>query len=65
MNGYQKLLTGRELLKALWPNGGGRSLRWLRYQVRDGALPSVKVGTARMFDAAKCRKAIRRKSAGA
>ena len=61
MKSFNHLLTGQELLKALWPQGGGRSLRWLRYRVRDGTLPSVKVGTARMFDAAKCRKAIKRK----
>ena len=53
------LLTGKELLKQVWPNPESRpSLRWLRSQQSKRTLPYVKCGRLVFFDPAKVRKAL-------
>lgn len=53
------LLTGKELLKHIWPNAESRpSLRWLRSQQAKRTLPYVKFGRLVFFDPVKVRRAL-------
>jgi hypothetical protein len=59
INDTEGLLTAEELLKAIWPNVKSRpSLRWLREQQAQCAIPSVKLGRLVFFDVDKVRQSI-------
>lgn len=69
--GIKHLVDGAGLLQELFPERfhsfqkrSTRSLRWLRYRVAAGDLPSEKIGRARMFDVKKCRELVGKMIAG-
>jgi hypothetical protein len=57
---YKNLVNARTLLIELFPRNKARSLRWLRYRIAAGDLPSEKIGSARLFDVEKCKRAVKK-----
>jgi len=54
-----ELVTAEELLPIIWPNEKSRpSLRWLRTQQDNRAIPYVKMGRLVFFDPEQVRAAI-------
>jgi hypothetical protein len=52
---YPRLVSGQQLLEAIFEDGSRPSPRWLRYQMSARAIPYVKVGRRVFFDVAEVR----------
>jgi hypothetical protein len=53
-----KLTDARGLLEQLWAERGRPSLRWLRQQQKNNAIPHVRIAGRVFFDPAQVREAL-------
>jgi hypothetical protein len=53
-----KLVVAEKLLEALWEQDSRPSLRWLRTQQKNKAIPAIKVGRRVWFDPEQVRTAL-------
>ena len=57
-----KLVDASGLLEALFSEGGRPSMRWLRTQQKNRAVPFIRAGRLVFFDVEKVRAALERKA---